>query len=89
MRNFSLVIITLIFGVGFLIFNFKKQKQLQAKYEEFSKQLLIVQEQEKTKIAMELHDNIGQNLLLIKNQLNLINDEPFPAPAVLSNKKRV
>ena len=74
MRNFSLVIITLIFGVGFLIFNFKKQKQLQAKYEEFSKQLLIVQEQEKTKIAMELHDNIGQNLLLIKNQLNLINE---------------
>jgi len=74
MRNFSLVIITLIFGAGFLIFNFKKQKQLHAKYEEFSKQLLIVQEQEKTKIAMELHDNIGQNLLLIKNQLNLINE---------------
>lgn len=34
----------------------------------FLKELLLRQEQEKKRVAMELHDNIGQQLILIKNK---------------------
>jgi signal transduction histidine kinase len=42
----------------------KKEKKRQ---EEFSKQLINSQEEERKRIASELHDSIGQNLLFIKN----------------------
>lgn len=50
----------------------KQQEQIQLKTIEekrvFLKELLQRQEQEKKRIAMELHDNIGQQLILIKNR---------------------
>lgn len=47
--------------------NFLKKKQiLQAK---FTQEVLQVQESERARIATELHDNIGQKLLVIKNFL--------------------
>ena len=39
--------------------------------EAFSRQLLISQEGERKRIAAELHDSLGQNLLIIKNRLYL------------------
>jgi signal transduction histidine kinase len=45
--------------------NAKKDKLLQ---EKFSQDLLISQEKERTKIAKELHDSVGQQLTLIKIQ---------------------
>jgi signal transduction histidine kinase len=42
----------------------RKEKQTQ---EEFSRRLIASQEQERKRIAAELHDSLGQNLLLIKN----------------------
>ncbi|MFA6469870.1 MAG: two-component regulator propeller domain-containing protein [Bacteroidota bacterium] len=42
----------------------KREKKRQ---EEFSKQLINSQEEERKRIASELHDSIGQNLLFIKN----------------------
>jgi ligand-binding sensor domain-containing protein/signal transduction histidine kinase len=38
------------------------------KQEEFSKRLIDSQEQERKRIAAELHDSLGQNLLIIKNR---------------------
>ncbi len=66
----------LIFGligiVGFIyrlrISNLEKEKKSQ---EEFSKRLIQSQEEERKRIASELHDSIGQNLLLIKNYASL------------------
>lgn len=50
----------------------KQQEQIQLKTIEekraFLKELLKRQEQEKKRVAMELHDNIGQQLILIKNK---------------------
>lgn len=50
----------------------KQQEQIQLKTIEekraFLKELLQRQEQEKKRVAMELHDNIGQQLILIKNR---------------------
>lgn len=39
-----------------------------AAQEEFSRRLLVSQEAERKRIAAELHDSIGQNLLVIKNR---------------------
>ena len=50
----------------------KQQEQIRLKSIEekraFLKELLERQEQEKKRVAMELHDNIGQQLILIKNR---------------------
>nr|WP_121273593.1 7TM diverse intracellular signaling domain-containing protein [Pedobacter schmidteae] len=61
----------------------KQQEQIQLKTIEekraFLKELLQRQEQEKKRIAMELHDNIGQQLILIKNRswrLQQLSQEP-------------
>lgn len=55
-----------------LSFYRKQQEEIQLKTLEekrdFLKELLQRQEQEKKRIAMELHDNIGQQLILIKNR---------------------
>ncbi len=42
-------------------------RQLLASREIFSRQLLASQESERKRIAAELHDSLGQNLLIIKN----------------------
>ena len=51
----------------------KRETKLQQK---FSKQLVDFQEEEKKRIASELHDGIGQNLLIITNraQIGLMNE---------------
>jgi signal transduction histidine kinase/ligand-binding sensor domain-containing protein len=45
--------------------NLMKEK---AAHEEFSRRLLKSQEEERKRIASELHDSLGQNLLIIKNR---------------------
>jgi PAS domain S-box-containing protein len=40
-------------------------------HEEFARQLLAAQEQERKRLAGELHDSLGQNLLLVKNRAQL------------------
>ena len=62
----------------------KQQEQIQLKTIEekraFLKELLKRQELEKKRIAMELHDNIGQQLILIKNRswrLQQLSEEPI------------
>lgn len=46
--------------------NLKKEKAAQ---EEFSRQLIGIQEKERKRIASELHDSLGQNLLVINSGL--------------------
>jgi signal transduction histidine kinase len=43
--------------------------------EEFSQKLLASQEQERQRIAAELHDSLGQSLLIIKNRIALAQNE--------------
>lgn len=49
--------------------NFARRKQLLQ--ENFTQDILKTQEQERSRIASELHDNVGQKLLMIKNTLLL------------------
>jgi hypothetical protein len=59
-------------AAGMLIVVYKRRvehlKKAHAAQESFSKQLLDSQERERQRIAAELHDGLGQSLLIIKNR---------------------
>lgn len=58
-----------------------QERELRAR-EEFGRQLLIAHEQERTRIANELHDSIGQSLSLIANRARLaLNIAELPVSA--------
>jgi signal transduction histidine kinase/ligand-binding sensor domain-containing protein len=46
-------------------------KHAQAMQQDFSRKLIVSQEQERKRIAGELHDSLGQHLLIIKNWASL------------------
>lgn len=56
-------------GIALLIFQwrFAALRARQAAQEAFARQLLASQEVERKRIAAELHDSLGQNLLIVKN----------------------
>ncbi len=53
--------------------------------ENISRQLLVSQEAERKRIAAELHDSLGQNLLIIKNRLHLAQQAVAEQASRLSN----
>lgn len=57
--------------------------------EEFSRHLLNAQEQERQRLANELHDGLGQNLSLIKNRMHLALEIPNLPPALVDHLKAV
>lgn len=64
----------IVFAVaGFLIYRFRinQLQRASAAHEAFSRGLIESQEKERKRIAQELHDGLGQNLLIIKNRAML------------------
>ncbi|TXD51042.1 MULTISPECIES: sensor histidine kinase [unclassified Polaribacter] len=55
--------------------NIAKKEKIQQ--EKFSQDLLQSQEEERTRIARELHDSVGQQLTLIKKRAQNIADDPI------------
>ncbi len=69
--------IAILFGFG-LILLYRNQRYLKSNkvlQEKFSQELLISQEYERRKISKDLHDGIGQQLLVIKNKMVNCGDE--------------
>lgn len=69
--------IAILLGFGFILLyrnqrHLKNNKILQ---EKFSQELLVSQEGERRRISKDLHDGIGQQLLVIKNKLIASGDE--------------
>ncbi len=67
--------IMLLFGIALLYRNRQNLNSKKKLQEVFSQKLLVSQEKERRRISKDLHDGIGQQLLLIKNKLILIGDQ--------------
>jgi PAS domain S-box-containing protein len=69
-----------------VIHDITRRKQAEARErqtrDEFTRKLLSSQEAERRRIALELHDSLGQNLILIKNRCQLALETPAVPPAV-------
>jgi signal transduction histidine kinase/ligand-binding sensor domain-containing protein len=75
-----LTVVTLSLGGMALLIYRRRFAALQARHaaqEAFSRRLIESQEAERKRIATELHDSLGQNLLIIKNRA-LLNMESLP-----------
>jgi two-component system sensor histidine kinase UhpB len=57
--------------------------------QEFTQRLISAQEQERKRLASELHDSLGQNLSLIKNRVHLAQSAPGLPPATLHQLEAV
>ncbi len=69
--TFSMVGLLALGGFGFLMIRLKSSKKEKELQENFSRELLKTQEEERKRISKDLHDGLGQSLLLIKNKVIL------------------
>lgn len=70
---FILLCALLIVGISYyFVFQANKAKALEQHY---SRSLLKVQEEERMRISRDLHDSVGQQLILLKNQANASRDQ--------------
>ncbi|WP_189663076.1 sensor histidine kinase [Polaribacter sp. IC073] len=68
----SFVFIFLILLLYINRIQFKKERKMQ---EEYAQKLLLSEEEERKRISKDLHDSLGQSLLLIKHKIAAKNDD--------------
>lgn len=66
---FIIIAMVSLFGMIFLYRNRLRIKNKKVLQEQFSQELLVSQEEERRRISKDLHDGLGQRLLLIKNKV--------------------
>lgn len=62
--------------ITYLLINKIQLKRKKVLKEEYAQKLLLTQEKERKRIAKDLHDGLGQSLLIIKNKLNVKDIKP-------------
>jgi two-component system sensor histidine kinase UhpB len=62
------------------------RKRAEAALHDLSGRLIHAQEQERTRLAKELHDGLSQNLALLAVELELFGQNPSPEPAQVSKR---
>lgn len=71
-RNIAIILIILAILIsGFLIYYFYRQQRREI---EFSNALVNKLEEERGRIARDLHDGLGQSLVILKNKFNQLGD---------------
>jgi signal transduction histidine kinase len=83
----SLEAIILSFALANKLNIFKKEKeetqaQALAQANEFTKELIRTQEEERKRIAGELHDSVGQSLSLLKNRITMLKKDLGKQPSL-------
>ncbi|MEM7085167.1 MAG: ATP-binding protein [Bacteroidota bacterium] len=72
---YSVIALFSLFGMVLLYRNRMRFKSKKIMQEQFSQELLVSQEDERRRISKDLHDGLGQRLLLIKNNVLQTQDE--------------
>ena len=72
---YSVIVLLSLFGMVLLYRNRMRFKSKKIMQELFSQELLVSQEEERRRISKDLHDGLGQRLLLIKNNVLQTQDE--------------
>jgi signal transduction histidine kinase len=88
---FAAAIICSFAGLGFLIYNRRVAflKRAHHAQEAFSRRLIESQEQERKRIAAELHDGLGQSLVVIKNRALISLNTPDNHERLLSQVEEI
>lgn len=71
---FISLLILLLFVLGYLYGNKKNLEAKRKLQEKFSQEILLSQEKERKRISSDLHDAVGQRLLILKNKLRASKD---------------
>ena len=79
----ALAVMSLVYG-----FRIRHLKQLGDTRREYSRRLLDHQESERSRLARELHDGLGQDLLIIKNQTAMLELELPQDPDLVRSRLR-
>ena len=64
-------------GILILAEDISRRKQIEESLSEIPRKLIEAQEQERTRIGRELHDDIGQRLALLSVQMQQLQDDPL------------
>jgi signal transduction histidine kinase len=72
-------IITVVFALWALYGSLKKTKKREQQSIAFSRETILAQEQERSRIARELHDTVAQDLLQLSLRTEIMNKEADPS----------
>jgi signal transduction histidine kinase len=85
--------LAILSGAGLLAWFYERRllrlRRIRALQENFSRQLIASQEAERRHLAGELHDSLGQDLLLIKNRAVLATNIPEASRALLDQVEEI